>query len=185
MAGCGAGGTSRRAAGSSSSTCEDFTAVCLLLKQVKSKGASTGSKEIMHLKGMESAQTQQSGLLLQQLWMSPACNNMVAATKQTGGMSSHLALALVPLSSVLPPTKVTAARYPEERCDLCSPPIQLSHQSHWAHTNCIGMLQHKHTTSRSPQATVSTKFQRQRKISKMRIQRNLSQSKSERKTLKN
>ena len=139
----------------------------------------------MHLKGMESARSQQSGLLLQQLGTSPACDSMVTATKQTGSMRSHLTLALVPSSSVLPPAKVTAARYPEERCDLCSPGIQLSHQSHRAHTNCIGRLLCKRTTSRPPQATVSTKYQRQRKISKMRRQRNLSQLKSERKTLKN
>lgn len=50
-AGCRAGGTSRRAAGSSSSTCEDCTPVCLLLKQGQKQGCQCWEQGDYALKG--------------------------------------------------------------------------------------------------------------------------------------
>ena len=35
---------------------------------------------------------------------------------------------------------------------------QVSHQRHWAHSVCIGMLPHKNTSSRLQYLTVSPKF---------------------------
>lgn len=78
-----------------------------------------------------------SWILLQQCEM--------LATEQMESTGSHLNLAR-PLHiqpNLLPSWWLLAN--PEKKHDLRSHQIQLSHQNHWVHADCIGMLPHKGT----------------------------------------
>ena len=56
------------------------------------------------------------------------------------------------------PSISSPTSYPRERHNLCSRQIQLSYQSHWVHTDYIGMLPYKDTPSTIQQVTVSPNF---------------------------
>lgn len=70
-------------------------------------GAGRGKS--IHLKGIEPAWVQSSGLLLQQLGIRSHPNRVRRVTGQKGSHTSHQALVLAPPSPVPPSTKVTAA----------------------------------------------------------------------------
>ena len=109
----------------------------------------------------------------------PLLQHLGVSSTEHKSPDSHPVLTLAPPSTAPPPTTVTAASKSGVRCDLCSLQIQLSHQSQWAHTDCIRTHPQKDTPLRSPQLTVS--LQRQRNLSKMRSQKNLFQVKEKEK----
>ena len=76
-------------------------------------------------------------------------NRAAMAIEHRRSPSLHLALALAPPTPGLPPINVVAANAPQGRCSLCSLPIQLSHQSHWLYSDCIGTLPRKDIPSRA------------------------------------
>ena len=111
------------------------------------KRASAEKGESVHLEGMEPALTRSSGLLLQ---------HGIETHLQEGG-DGHQAegkLCLItgfsPSSSTSSPTSYQGDRYQHalRKHHLCSCQTQLSHQSHWVQTDCIGMLPHKDTPLR-------------------------------------
>lgn len=63
----------------------------------------------------------------------PYPNRAIMATEQRGGPITSPAPARAPPSPGTPPTRVMAASYPEERCNLCPHQMPLAHQSYCAH----------------------------------------------------
>ena len=70
-------------------------------------GAGRGKS--IHLKGIEPAWAQSSGLLLQQLGIRSHPNRVTRVTGQKGTHTAHQALVLAPPSAVTPSTKLPAA----------------------------------------------------------------------------
>ena len=89
-------------------------------------------------------------------WQPPSC--------QGRSSGSHQAPALSPQSPALTPTKSTAASVPQEKAQPISLQIQLSHQSHWAHTDCIETIPHKGMPLRPAQVTVLPSFIEMEKV---------------------
>lgn len=75
------------------------------------------------------------------------------------GPPSHLPPVLSPSNpSLYPPPGWKLPVHPGRRQSLCSFQLQPSHQSHWAHRDCTGMLSHKDTSSRLRYATIESNF---------------------------
>ena len=71
----------------------------------------------------------------------------------------------------------------KERHDLCSCQIQLSHQSDWAHADCIERHLHVSTTFQEQNRKLFHLISKgQRELSKMRKHKNLSQKRAKEST---
>ena len=86
----------------------------------------------------------------------PALTKAVTPTAPEEKPQVTPALDLVPPAPILPPAKAVVPTASKD--GPCLLQVQLSSQSHWAHTNCMGMLSEKDTSSRLKEVTLSSNF---------------------------
>ena len=120
---------------------------CSSIILIWGKRASARKGESAHLEGMEPALMRSSGLLLQQHGIGTHPQQGSMATKQRGNC---LTTGFSPSTSTSSPNSYQGDRrqHALRKHHLSSCQTQLSHQSHWVQTDCIGMLPHKDTPSR-------------------------------------